>query len=260
MSRAVYLILIIFFIQGCLISNDFDCAIPFHRSVDAGYFSTTPVPDQTISVGDTVYFDTDPYWNYGYQCKEEYGTNPDLATFITNSENVELYRQEDHVFIIGKRPGSFTSAIVGSAYITKDWDSDLYSVMLPLNINVVSEPIERGRQRVVFPPTGRIDSIQILNVDPEFPRVQLTASYSPEVEINSYRDFSTRWTLIPNLDLEVLRENKFVYNLTEHGGSDNEYYFVPDSLHEIYHGYVEVEANGRTYGRTFTLDLSSYLN
>ncbi|HBX66090.1 MAG: hypothetical protein CL670_01715 [Balneola sp.] len=261
MSRAIYLLPILLFFSGCLITNSFECALPFSGYERAGYFSTTPVPVQTISVGDTVFFDVDAYWSYGYECEEEYGTEPHLTTFITNSENVEFYRQENHVFMIGQRPGDFTATIVGSAYMTRNTNMDSYSVFLPINISVISEPIERGRQRVVFPPTGRIDGVQILNVDTKFPRVQLMASYSPEVEINSYRDFNAFWTLTPSLDPEIIPESKFTYNLRDHGGSDNKHYFVPDdSLREIYHGYVEVQAGGRIYGRTFTLDLSSYLN
>jgi hypothetical protein len=161
--------------------------------------------------------------------------------------------------MIGKTPGRFSAAVVGSAYITKDWDSNLHSVFLPLNIDVISEPISYGRQRVVFPPTGRIDSIEVLSIDPEFPRIRLLTHYSPFLEGMNYMNFGSWLTLTPTLDLEQLQENTFIYDLRIHSGSDNEHVFAPDTLHNLYHGYIEIEAEGRTFGRTFTLDLGDYL-
>ncbi|MEQ8524172.1 hypothetical protein [Gracilimonas sp.] len=254
-----YLLLIICFLPGCFVANGFECSFQFFGPEKAGTFSTYPVPDQTISVGDTVFFDVNQYWEYSYNC-EDYGSKPNLGTFITNSENLEFYRQGNSVFMIGKKPGLFTGTVVGGAYLTRNGIGDYYPVFLTFNTNVVTGPVEQERQRARFPSTGRIDSVQILSVEPHYPRIQLLAHYSPEVTINSYNDFSAWWTLSPTLDFKELSKKRFIYDFKDHGGSDNEYYFIPDSLQKIYHGYVEVQAKDRTYGRTFTLDLSSHLD
>lgn len=262
MLRAIYLLLIAFFLPGCFVADTLECGYVFLNS-NIGSVSTSPVPDQYVTLGDTVFFDTDPYWDYDYGCEGNLKKEPYIETFITNSQNVEFYRHGDYAFIIGKKPGQFTGAIVGSADLRRNNSNELHSVFLPLNIIVTEEPVDYGRQRVIFPPFGRIEHVEILAVEPEFPRVRLLTHYSPLVEDMNYTNFDSWRTLTPTLDLEVLREqHKFIYDLKEHTGSDNTHYFVPatDTLQNVYHGYIEIKAEGRTFGKTFTLDLSEYLN
>ncbi|WP_428235616.1 hypothetical protein [Gracilimonas sp.] len=262
MLRAVYLLLIVLFLPGCFVVDALECGYIFLNS-DIGSVSTSPVPEQYVTLGDTVFFNTDPYWDYDYGCEGNRRTEPYLETFITNSQNVEFYRQKDYVFIIGKKTGRFIGAIVGSADIRRNDSNDLHTVFLPFNIRVVEEPVERGRQRAVFPKTGRIERLEILDVDPEFPRVRLLTHYSPLVENMNYTNFSSWVTLTPTLDLTILRkQNKYIYDLITHLGPRNEFYFVPenDTLQSLYHGYIEIIAEGRTFGKTISLDLSDYLN
>lgn len=262
MLRAIQLVLIVLFLPGCFVVEGIECGFPFLKA-DIGSVSTSSISDQYVTLGDTVFFNTDPYWEYDYDCEGNRRTKPYLETFITNSQNVELHRQEDYVFIVGKKTGQFEAAIVGSADIRRNNSNDLHAVFLPFNIHVVEEPVERGRQRAVFPKTGRIERLEILDVDPEFPRVRLLTHYSPLVENMNYTNFSSWVTLTPTLDLSVLRkQNKYIYDLITHIGPDNEFYFVPenDTLKSLYHGYIEIIAEGRTFGKTITLDLSDYLN
>ncbi len=251
MSRVLCLFLIVCFLQGCFVANDVECFLRFFPT-EGGFYSTSDVPDQYLAVGDTLFLDVNSYWDYGYQC-EDYGTEPSLNSLIIQSGIAELHRQGNSVFIVGKEAGSTEAMIIGSAYVRRDNSDEIHPVVLTVNIQVGTQPGDPKRQRAVFPPTGRVDSIIVSGEEYPEQMTRLTAVYSPEVVINDYLDLRSQWGLYTRSNTNLLKPYGSPL-FTEYGDRFNYVSLKADTLGGRYYGYVQIITADKTYGRTFHLD------
>ncbi len=253
MWKNSYILLVIFFLPGCFVANDMECAFRFFPE-EGGSYSTTTVPDLSLAVGDTLFLDVDNYWDYQFKC-EDYGDEPDLESFLINSDIVELHRQQNSVFIIGKKVGVTEAMVIGNAYLLRNSSYDDYPVKLPLSISVGTESNVPIRQRAIFPPTGRIDSVRIIDFDRDGFWRGLKAFYSAGINVEDVEQIESWWALYSPTGSNIVRFYSGLHPLlTAHGGNDNEISLNIEGLQGRYYGYVQIEAKKRTFGRTFYLD------
>lgn len=251
MSRFIGLLIIPFFISGCYLTNGFKCGFNFLPE-EAGSYTTQKIPQQYVALGDTLYLNINDYWEYEYEC-EDYGNHPDIESFIADSREVELHRQGNNVFIVGKKTGLFSATVIGSVYLKRNRVSNSYPVPMTFNVEVGTTSENTNRPRASFPSTGRIDSIVVSEVRKESKALRLIAELSPE-EVSAY---DSRWAFYPATGVDSLKQMEIPLK-TIHSGSGNDIFFNPDSLYPYYYGYVQVRAGSRTFGKTFNLDIKPY--
>ena len=255
MSKIITLVIVLsFIISGCIFDPGFDCGfIDYPRR--EGSFTTSHIPDQYVALGDTLFLNINEYWEYESDCNE-YFEEPQLNSLIIDSREVELHRQENNVFIIGQKTGTFSATIIGSAELIRDHKKRTEVVPMTFNIKVGSDPGSPLRQRATYSSAGRIDSIRVTEVDMENKALRLTADFSPEYIAEDITDLQARWAFYPTTNVDSLKQMDVPLRTSHDFGDD--FYFNPDSLYPFYYGYVEVQPGRRTFGKTFILNTKEY--
>lgn len=252
MSKTITLVIALsFIISGCIFDPGFDCGfIDYPRR--EGSYTTSHIPDQYVALGDTLFLNINEYWDYESDCNE-YFDDPQLNSFIADSREVELHRQENNVFIIGQKKGTFSATIIGSAELIRDHKKRTEVIPMTFNIEVGTDPGSPLRQRATYSSTRRIDSIRVTEIDMENKALRFTADFSPEYTAGNVQ---TQWALYPVRDLDSLILMDI--SLETEREYENDYSFNPDSLYPFYYGYVEVQPGRRIFGKTFILNTKEY--
>jgi hypothetical protein len=238
--------------SGCLLSNDYKC-LGFIFPEEAGTYDTQKVPDQYVVLGEPYHFNINQYWEYDYEC-EDGPDNPVLVSFMSDAREVELYRQGDNIFIIGKKTGFFSATVIGRVELTRNSSTSFKMVPVSFNVEVGTEHRNTERQRATFSSTGKIDSIIVSEVIQEDKALRLTAEYSLETPESP----ASGWSFYPSNDIDSL--NLMGIPLQDkRRGYRNTFYFNPDTLYPFYYGYVQIYDGNRLFGRTFVLDTTPYI-
>ncbi len=254
MLRFTLLLLLATTTSGCFLDTGLECGF-FTFPEKAGSYTTHQIPNQYVALGDTLYLNINEYWNYEYKC-DEYADYPYIDSFIADSREVELHRQENSIFIVGQKTGVFSATVIGTVTLTRKGKKNRYSVPMPFNIEVGTKPRDPQRQRATFPPAGRIDSVIVTGVDSGRKALRLLADFSPEYTSENISDLQANWAFYPVLDIDSLKQMGI--SLQSKHDFGNDYFFNPDSLYPFYYGYVDVRPGHRKFGKTFILDTRPY--
>lgn len=255
MSRLIILLGLSGMTSGCFLTNEYNCFMSAFPE-EAGSYTTRQIPDHYVALGDTLFLNINEYWKYDYRC-DKYADYPYINSFIADSREVELHRQDDNIFIVGQKTGVFKATVIGDVVLTRNSKDRVHFIPMSFNIEVGTRPGSPLRQRATFPATGRIDSIVVKEVNREKKALRILAAFSPEYVKSGFTDLQSWWAFYPVRNIDSLYQMDLPLQTT-HAGFDNEFFFRPDSMYSFYYGYVEVQPGQRKFGKTFLLDTSVF--
>lgn len=241
-------------VSGCFLSNGYQCGY-FYYPEKAGSYNTYEIPDQYVAMGDTLYLNINEYWDYEYSCNE-HADYPNINSLIADSREVELHRQENDLFIVGKKTGIFSASVIGMVELIRNSRNSTHSVPMSFRVEVGTSSQNSLRQRAAFPPTGRIDSIVVANIFKDKKTLRLNVHFSPEDTSAKFSNLDAHWAFYPSQNIDSLKQMGISVQATQTFGRD--FYLNPDSLYPFYYGYVEIEPGRRKFGKTFIFETASY--